>query len=155
MTGKFRTVLILTVIVPLLALGGCGTLKKIAGKDKNAPDEFAVVTRPLLIMPPEYNLAPPEAGEVTPQDLASSAETLRALFPDGENIKPQVSLGEEALLRSIEARPLSDIRPSVGSDTEVTEKGTLVEDIFTIDEREGSPDGSSIDHVSSEPDGNN
>ncbi len=155
MTGKFRTVLTLTVVVPLLALGGCGTLKKISGKDKNAPDEFAVVTLPPLILPPEYNLSPPKPGEVTPQNLASSAETLRTLFPDRENVQPQVSLGEAALLRSIEARPLSDIRPSVGSDIEVTEKGTLLEDIVTIDEREGSPDGSSIDHISSEPDGDN
>ncbi len=155
MTGKFRTVLTLTVVVPLLALGGCGTLKKISGKDKNAPDEFAVVTRPPLILPPEYNLSPPKPGEVTPQNLASSAETLRTLFPDRENVQPQVSLGEAALLRSIEAQPLSDIRPSVGSDIEVTEKGTLLEDIVTIDEREGSPDGSSIDHISSEPDGDN
>jgi len=139
----------------MLALGGCGTLKKISGKGKYAPDEFAVVTRPPLTLPPEYSLEPPAPGEPSPQDLASSVETLRALFPGREDVKPQVSLGEAALLRSIEARPLADVRPSVGSETKTTEKGTLMEDIVTIDERENSPDGSSIEHVSSEPDGNN
>ena len=156
MTGKFKTAITLSLVIPMLVLGGCGTIQKISGKGKNPPDEFAVITRPPLSLPPEYSLSPPTPGEATPQDLASSVETLRALFPNNENVVPQLSIGEAALLRSIEARALADVRSSVGSDTEVAEKGTLMEDITSIDERVGSPDGSSVDHVSSEddPDGN-
>ena len=156
MTGILRTTLTLSLVIPMLVLGGCGTIQKFSGNSKSPPDEFAVVTRPPLQLPPDFSLSPPEPGEPTPQDLASSAETLRALFPSSENVRPQVSLGEAALLRSIEASSLSDVRSSVDGYSDVTEKGTLMEDISTIDEREGSPDGSSIEHVSSEddPDGN-
>ena len=46
--------------------------------------------------------------------------------------------------------PLADIRSNVSDGTEVVEKGTLLEDIVGIEEREDGPDGSSIDHIASE-----
>lgn len=150
MIGRIRPVFSIFFLIPLLALGACGTLRTISGLEKNSPDEFAVVTRPPLIIPPEYTLTPPEPGEARPQNLASSVETLRALFPDNPDVTPQVSAAEQALLRSIEAQPLADIRSNVSDGTEVVEKGTLLEDIVAIEEREDGPDGSSIDHIASE-----
>lgn len=157
MIYPMKTVVIGAVIVSLLALGACGGLKRVSGKGKYPPDEFAVVTQPELVMPPEYSLRPPRPGEPSPQTLAPAAETLRALFPQNEDVIPQVSSGEAALLRNIEAQPLANVRPRVGDrDTEVVEKGTLLEDIVGIDERDGAVDGSSIEHVGSEPeDGGN
>ena len=46
------------LILPALALGGCASL--FGGS--RAPDEFAVVRNAPLIIPPDYNLAPPVAG---------------------------------------------------------------------------------------------
>lgn len=153
MIGNFRTAFTVLILLPVFTLGACSTMKKIAGKEKNSPDEFAVVTRPPLILPPEYNLTPPEPGEAKPQELASSVETLRALFPDNANVVPEVSSGEMALLRAIEAQPLADIRSNVNDETEVVEKGTVLEDIVGVEERDSRPDGSSIEHVSSEEEG--
>jgi len=147
-----KPVIIATALLSFVALEACSTVNKLAGRDKNPPDEFAVVNRPELIMPPEYSLAPPAPGETNPQDLAASVETLRALFPDNPDVVPAISRGEAALLRSIEAQPLSDVRSELADeDPGVVEKGTIMEDIVGIEERSGSPDGSSITHLDSEP----
>ena len=147
-----KTVFAIISLLSFVTLEACGTVQKLAGRDKNPPDEFAVVKRPELIMPPEYNLSPPSPGEINPHELAASTETLRALFPDNPNITPQISKGEAALLRSIEAQSLSDVRSELTDpDSGIVEKGTVLEDIVGIEERSGAPDGSSISHLSSEP----
>ena len=147
-----KPVFALVALLSFLTLEACGTIQKLSGKDKNPPDEFAVVKRPELIMPPEYNLTPPSPGEINPQELAASVETLRALFPDNPDITPEISRGEAALLRSIEAQSLSDVRSELTeTDSNIVEKGTVLEDIIGIEERSGAPDGSSISHLSSDP----
>src|SRR6185437_15451701 len=45
-----------------VALSGCNTLRREAGLTKQAPDEFAVVTKAPLIIPPNFNLRPPAPG---------------------------------------------------------------------------------------------
>lgn len=155
MTNTFRTAVTATAILSLLALGACGTIQRLSGKSKDPADEFAVVKRQPLTIPPEFDLAPPEPGNPSPSDLASAPDTLRALFPGREGVVPQASLGEQALLRNIEAAPLSDVREEVDdSKTEVVQKGTLLDEIVELDEREGV-DGSTVERVSSEDDGGN
>ena len=61
-----------------LSLMGCQSLRKAAGLNKEGPDEFAVVTKQPLIIPPEYALRPPRDGaaptnQVAPTDAAQSA----------------------------------------------------------------------------------
>ncbi len=46
----------------VFALVGCDSIRSAAGLSKSAPDEFAVVTKAPLIMPPDYNLHPPKPG---------------------------------------------------------------------------------------------
>ena len=41
---------------------GKGSLRETLGLDKNAPDEFAVVTKAPLVVPPNYDLRPPQKG---------------------------------------------------------------------------------------------
>ena len=46
----------------LAALAGCsGTVQEKLGLGKRAPDEFQVVRRAPLILPPDYSLRPPAA----------------------------------------------------------------------------------------------
>jgi hypothetical protein len=63
-----------------VALSGCDTLRREAGLTKQAPDEFAVVTKAPLIIPPNFNLHPPAPGAppLNQQDPTSNAEA--ALF---------------------------------------------------------------------------
>ncbi|KJS38300.1 MAG: hypothetical protein VR70_10355, partial [Rhodospirillaceae bacterium BRH_c57] len=44
-------------------LSGCGGgVKETLGLNRQAPDEFQVVSRPPLAIPPEFKLRPPEPG---------------------------------------------------------------------------------------------
>ena len=55
------------------ALAGCGDgLAEAFGFKKSTPDEFNVVTRPPLIMPPEYNLRPPGSEDARPPVLTGT-----------------------------------------------------------------------------------
>ena len=46
---------------------GCTSTSRVLGLEKSAPNEFNILTKAPLIVPPEYNLRPPAVG-------ASSAE---------------------------------------------------------------------------------
>ena len=55
-----------------LALSGCQSVKKELGVGRNSPDEFAVVKRAPLSMPPDYTLRAPETGEAPAAAIASN-----------------------------------------------------------------------------------
>ena len=79
MFTKFHTFLVLSIVS--ISLMGCGSeLAKVLGTNKMPPDEFTILTKPLLIIPPEYNLRPPAEGEVRPEPQQSSRELQAILF---------------------------------------------------------------------------
>lgn len=94
-----------------LALGGCDDTRKILGMDKTVPDEFRIVSRAPLTMPPDYALRPPQPGAVRPQEGttrdAARSSLLEAGGARGANgdlaavggVSAPVSPGEEALLK--------------------------------------------------------
>ena len=64
----------------LLTLAGCGpgTVQDALGMGKRSPDEFAVVSRAPLILPPDYGLRPPAPGQSGPGVDTSSERALVA-----------------------------------------------------------------------------
>jgi len=69
-----------------LFLVGCGSeLGKVLGTDKLPPDEFTILTKPNLIIPPEYNLRPPAEGEIRPVPQQPSRELQAILFNNSVN----------------------------------------------------------------------
>lgn len=69
-----------------LALSACSALRDAANLNKASPDEFSVVTKAPLVIPPDFNLMPPKPGaeptnQVQPTD---SAET--ALYGDNTEV---------------------------------------------------------------------
>lgn len=128
-------------------------MRKIAGVGKNSPDEFNVVNKPPLALPPDFNLKPPKPGTPAPQNLNPTAQAINALFPGRTTLPPPASRGEQSLLNSVGAGAVSgNIRSNAGDrGTLIVEKGTLLRDILTAGEREGAPDGSSVERVKSEP----
>lgn len=75
------------------ALVGCESIREAAGVEKTPPDEFAVVTKAPLVIPPDYNLKPPKPGapptnQSSPTDAAQIAltgtdpEAIKAGLPD-------------------------------------------------------------------------
>jgi hypothetical protein len=56
------------VAVAAAALSGCDSARETFGFTKQAPDEFEVVTRAPLVIPPDYGLRPPQPGAQRPQE---------------------------------------------------------------------------------------
>jgi hypothetical protein len=54
------------------ALGGCGQLRDALGQTKDPPDEFQVVARAPLALPPNYDLRPPRPGAARPQERSTT-----------------------------------------------------------------------------------
>ncbi len=93
----------------VMALSACSGVKKQLGLTKQSPDEFKVVSRAPLSMPPDYSLRPPEPGIPRPQEGTTSQQAKNAVFrlkqPQSGTLEPIIesddrSLGELSLLRA-------------------------------------------------------
>jgi len=62
------------------SLSGCTSAKRAFGMQKVAPDEFAVVTKPPLVLPPDYYLRPPQPGAPNPAQIEPGGMAEAALF---------------------------------------------------------------------------
>jgi hypothetical protein len=73
--------------VALLAatgLAGCESTQKALGMSKVTPDEFRIVTKAPLVVPPDYALRPPAPGEPRPQELQPESAARTALLGQRE-----------------------------------------------------------------------
>ncbi len=68
------------ICIAAIGLGGCTSAKRAFGMQKVAPDEFTVVTKPPLVLPPDYSLRPPQPGAPNPTQLTPGATAETALF---------------------------------------------------------------------------
>ena len=64
----------------VLVLAGCEGTAESLGLGRNPPDEFAVVERPPLSLPPDYELRPPRPGAPRPQDVKMPERASKTLF---------------------------------------------------------------------------
>lgn len=110
----------LFLIALCAAFTGCGGVKEELGLNKQAPDEFAVVKRAPLAMPPDYSLRPPRPGAPRPQEQETSELARGAVF--GGEGQQQVSTsktdGESILLQKAGGGNVDpNIRRRVDSET--------------------------------------
>jgi hypothetical protein len=114
---------ILAVSIAALSLGGCDSLRRAAGVDKSPPDEFSVVSRAPLELPPDYTLRPPRNGALRAQEVAPTDLARQTVFraPDknaGVIASGNLSAGEVAILKQAGAATApSDIRKTVNQET--------------------------------------
>jgi len=144
-----------------LATGGCSNVKETLGLTKQSPDEFKVVSRAPLSMPPDYNLRPPTPGaprpqEGTPRDQAAAAVfqytttgglPADAIPPIGEGeAETAQSSGESALLQSAGAAGVDpNIRSLVDSETAEDEADSRTLADTLVFWREPEPYGDVVD----------
>ena len=103
--------LVCCALILTLPLAGCGKARRVLGMEKQAPDEFAVVTRAPLTMPPDYGLRPPSPGAQRPQEIVPREQARRILLgnagassaPAGASNTDGLTSGERALLRRANA----------------------------------------------------
>jgi hypothetical protein len=90
-----------SLAVPLLlcaaGLAGCQSASRALGMGKVTPDEFRVVTKAPLVLPPDYSLRPPAPGEPRPQELQPESAARQALL--GERDSEVRSEGERLLVQ--------------------------------------------------------
>jgi hypothetical protein len=98
-----RAVVLKLAVVAVVAggLGACQSLREAAGASKTVPDEFRVVAKAPLVVPPEFNLRPPRPGEARPLELQPDLQARSAVF--GVQLGATASEGERALIAQMGA----------------------------------------------------
>jgi len=79
-----------------VGLAGCTSTRQALGMTKVTPDEFRIVTKAPLVVPPDYALRPPAPGEPRPQELQPESAARAALL--GEREAAGRSQGEQLLV---------------------------------------------------------
>ncbi|MBC7102894.1 MAG: DUF3035 domain-containing protein [Parvibaculum sp.] len=124
-----------------LSLAACGgeSLSDTLGYGKSTPDEFAIVTKAPLVIPPDYSLRPPQPGAPRPQEmeLQPSLGAQRALIGEealsAVNVGPARSQGEQVLLQETGAEQADPrIRQVVNAETRslVERDKSFVDDVI-------------------------
>jgi Protein of unknown function (DUF3035) len=77
-------VIAVAALVAAAGLAGCTSTRTALGMTKVTPDEFRVVTKAPLVLPPDYSLRPPAPGEPRPQELQPESAARTALLGQRE-----------------------------------------------------------------------
>lgn len=145
---------LLAVLALPLATGGCDSTRDALGLTKKSPDEFAVVTKAPLVLPPEFGLRPPQPGAPRPQDI-QARDRARAALGGGtltqgtrSPTSSSRSAGETALLQQAGATNVDpDIRRKVNDEfTQLAERDHSFVDRLVF-WQEQAPLGSAVDPV--------
>jgi hypothetical protein len=126
-----------------LSLIGCQSIREAAGVVKEPPDEFAVLTKSPLVVPPDFNLRPPKPGasptnQTSPTESAQAAlfaedpATAAAAMPGNYSAEERVVLANTG-----GANADHSIRKQIASDAKAME---ATDDSFTDRLLFGSPD---------------
>lgn len=149
---RFTLPLVATVLAAM-ALSGCTEVRRSLGYEKSAPDEFQVVERAPLALPPDFSLRPPSPGAVRPQEGSPRDQARQALL--GRRNAPLTPIstqgrtpGDVALLKRSGAENIQpDIRTLVNKETQ----GLIEADKSFADKlifwRKPEPAGEAVDAV--------
>ncbi len=77
---SLNRVIVATALIGAVGLAGCSSTRKALGMTKVVPDEFRVVSKAPLVVPPDYALRPPAPGEPRPQELQPESAARNALL---------------------------------------------------------------------------
>ena len=91
-----RRIVTTLALVGLAFLGACQSAKRSLGLAKVTPDEFRVVTKAPLTLPPDYALRPPMPGQPRPAELQPESAARTALL--GQRNAEERSEGEKLLV---------------------------------------------------------
>jgi hypothetical protein len=105
-SGRLRSLLLaVSCSVSVLALSGCSGVKQMIGLDPQAPDEFTVESRAPLVVPPEYDLRPPQPGAPRPQEASAAAQAQQAINTAGPGQPGNQAAGGSAFRQGNQPNP--------------------------------------------------
>lgn len=93
---RLNRVIVATALIGAVGLAGCTSTRKALGMTKVVPDEFRVVSKAPLVVPPDYALRPPAPGEPRPQELQPESAARTALL--GKREAADRTPGEQMLV---------------------------------------------------------
>lgn len=103
-----------------LSLSGCGGgdgIREALGYTKDAPDEFTIVTKAPLVVPPDFSLRPPRPGAPSPREAQPEA-LAESLLLGSQSGTTAADKGEQILLAKAGAsRADSSIRNVIDEET--------------------------------------
>ena len=112
------------LLLAALSLGGCESFNRAIGLEKVVPDEFSVVSRAPLAIPPDYALRPPRPGASPTQEVSSADQAKQTIFRAGDQdlVLPgadERSAGENQLLKQAGAASAApDIRQTLAKEAQ-------------------------------------
>ena len=129
-----------------MGLTGCSSASKALGITREAPNEFNILTKAPLVVPPEYNLRPPQTGVSSAENNYSQKAAREALLGDIDDAEP--TRGEVVLMsKAGVGRANQEIRAEIDGVNSVERKTSDFSDrvLFWRDGRVVTPDGSQLD----------
>ncbi|MBC7906037.1 MAG: DUF3035 domain-containing protein [Rhodospirillaceae bacterium] len=111
-------------VLATLAVSGCTDARRALGYEKAPPDEFQVVERAPLALPPDFSLRPPSPGAVRPQEGNTRDQARQALTGSARAMTTPVSSqnrssGDITLLKKAGADQIQpEIRVLVNKETQ-------------------------------------
>lgn len=115
-----RIVLSVFCLLSIGFVSACDKAKDELGLNKQVPDEFKVVKRAPLSLPPDYTLRPPSPGAPRPQEQSTAQEAADTVFGEVQSETSVIATsGESALLsRAGGQKADPNIRRQVDSETQ-------------------------------------
>lgn len=114
--------IVLAALVAPVAMSACTDVKRSLGYEKQPPDEFQVVQRAPLSMPPEFTLRPPQPGATRPQEGTTRDQARNILTGNrtGTPISTEGrTAGDVAIMKRVGADSIQpDIRVLVNKETQ-------------------------------------
>jgi len=142
---RLKTLMLVTAC-GAMGLSACGTTSKALGLTKNAPNEFNILTKAPLVVPPEYNLRPPQVGTSSAENNYSQKSAREALIGDVDAAEP--TRGEVVLMsKAGVGRANQEIRLEIDGVNSVERKSKSFSDqvLFWRNGKVIMPDGSPMD----------
>ena len=123
----------LVIITSILILSSCGTVRDSAGVNRKVIDEYSVIENPPLVIPPDFNLLPPEqisSKDILDTDNELAKEILFGLEDTETLTESNTSLINE-IINETEADEVDDnIRDSINEEFAGEKSSTDDETIF-------------------------
>lgn len=97
--NAFNQAALVLLCLSAVTLTACEGTKKQLGLVKQSPDEFAVLQRAPLELPPDYSLRPPRPGAPRPQEQNIETKPRRVVFGNESQTQTAPDNAENALLQ--------------------------------------------------------
>lgn len=121
---KYSHLLMLSALLPLTACGS-GSVKQVLGLDRGAPDEFRVVSRPPLSVPPEFDLNPPDPTAASVDQAPISKQAKELVLGTGTDAAPAADTAAKPAKPKAKGKTKPDAGPSKADSTFLERAGAV------------------------------